>query len=138
MQITLDNPAGAQQPLGPYSQVARVQLPDGGALLYLSGQIAEGADLATQSRGVFEMLTALLDAHGATLADVINIRTFLTDIDELPAYAAVRREFLTGTPPTSTTVEVPRLFRPEALIEVEVVAAVAGPAGPRPAPRLAQ
>lgn len=127
MLITLDDPAGAPRPLGPYSQVARVQLPDGSALLYLSGQIAEGADLATQSRGVFETLAALLRAHGATLADVINIRTFLTDLDGLPAYAAVRREFLTGTPPTSTTVEVPRLFRPEALIEVDVVAAVAGP-----------
>ncbi|CAM5501287.1 hypothetical protein SALBM135S_09199 [Streptomyces alboniger] len=56
--------------------------------------------------------TSLLRAHGAGLGDTINLRTFLTDI---------------GTPPTSTTVEVPRLFRSEALIEVEVVAAV--PAG---------
>ncbi|MEV5975876.1 RidA family protein [Streptomyces sp. NPDC052114] len=126
MRITLDNPATAPRPLGPYSQVARVQLDDGGVLLYVSGQIAEGDDVAAQSRGVFETLDALLKAHGATLADVINIRTFMTDIDALPAYAAVRREFLTGTPPTSMTMEVPRLFRPEALIEVEVVAAVAG------------
>lgn len=33
---------------------------------------------------------------------------------------------VTATPPTSTTVEVPRLFRPEALVEVDVVAAVRG------------
>ncbi|MFE0178812.1 RidA family protein [Streptomyces sp. NPDC059002] len=138
MQITLDDPAAAPRPLGPYSQVARVQLDDGGALLYLSGQIAEGADVAAQSRGIFETLDALLTAHGATLADVINIRTFLTDIGTLAEYAAVRREFLTGTPPTSTTVEVPRLFRPEALIEVDVVAAVAGRPGARPGGGLAQ
>ncbi|MFD0416758.1 RidA family protein [Streptomyces sp. NPDC127108] len=122
MHVTLDNPAAAPRPLGPYSQVARVQLADGGALLYLSGQIAEGADIAEQTHGVFAALTALLQAHGATLADIINIRTFLTDMDDLPGYAAVRRTYLTGTPPTSTTVSVPRLFRPEALIEVEVVA----------------
>jgi enamine deaminase RidA (YjgF/YER057c/UK114 family) len=47
----------------------------------------------------------------------------LTDID--PATVPAPRH-LTGRPPTSTTVEVSRLFRPEALVEVGVVAAVAG------------
>ncbi|MEU4462359.1 RidA family protein [Streptomyces sp. NPDC024017] len=125
MQISLDNPASAPQPLSPYySQVARIEQADGSALLFVSGQIAEGATLAEQTRGVFETLTALLKAHGATLADVVNIRTYLTDISRLDEYGAVRRQFLTGTPPTSMTFEAARLFRPEALIEVEVVAAV--------------
>ncbi|QDQ11360.1 RidA family protein [Streptomyces spectabilis] len=126
MHVTLANPVDAPQPLGPYSQVARVPLADGHALLYVSGQIAEGDGIAEQSRGVFEALAALLAAYGATLGDIINIRTFLTDMDDLPGYAAVRRSYLTGTPPTSTTVEVARLFRPEARIEVEVVAASSG------------
>ncbi|MFF7866554.1 RidA family protein [Streptomyces qaidamensis] len=126
MQITVDNPASAPQPLSPYySQVARIEQADGSALLFVSGQIAEGATLAEQTRGVFETLTALLEAHGATLADVVNIRTYLTDISALDEYGAVRRQFLTGTPPTSMTFEASRLFRPEALVEVEVVAAVA-------------
>ncbi|ANS64964.1 hypothetical protein SLINC_2740 [Streptomyces lincolnensis] len=129
MQITLDSPAPAPQPLSPYySQVARVEHADGSALLFVSGQIAEGATLAEQTRGVFETLVALLKAHGATMADVINIRTYLTDIDGLAEYAAVRREFLVGTPPTSMTFEVSRLFRPQARVEVEIVAAVS----PRP------
>jgi enamine deaminase RidA (YjgF/YER057c/UK114 family) len=126
MQITLDNPATAPGPLSPYySQVARIEQADGSALLFVSGQIAEGATLAEQTRGVFETLTALLKAHGATLADVVNIRTYLTDISRLDEYGAVRRQFLTDTPPTSMTFEAARLFRPEALVEVEVVAAVA-------------
>ncbi|WP_420718623.1 RidA family protein [Streptomyces sp. H51] len=125
MKVTLDSPASAPQPLSPYySQVARIEQADGSALLFVSGQIADGAGLAEQSRGVFETLGALLAAHGATLADVVNIRTYLTDIGGLEEYGAVRRRFLTGTPPTSMTFEVPRLFRPEALIEVEIVAAV--------------
>ncbi|MGA4842233.1 RidA family protein [Streptomyces sp. G45] len=124
LTVSLSNPPAAPQPLGPYSQVARVELDGGGALLYLSGQIGAGADITEQSEDVFATLTALLGAHGATLDDIINIRTFLTDMDDLPGYAAVRRAHLTGTPPTSTTVAVPRLFRPEARIEVEVVAAV--------------
>ncbi|MGW5460755.1 RidA family protein [Streptomyces sp. NPDC003996] len=125
MQITLDSPASAPQPLSPYySQVARIEHADGSALLFLSGQIAEGATLAEQTRGVFEAIDALLKAHGASLADVVNIRTYLTDIGKLDEYGTVRRQFLTGTPPTSMTFEVPRLFRPEAQVEVEVVAAV--------------
>ncbi|MET8802406.1 RidA family protein [Streptomyces sp. NPDC004546] len=125
MQITLGNPASAPQPLSPYySQVARIEHVDGSALLFLSGQIAEGATLAEQTRGVLETIDALLKAHGASLADVVNIRTYLTDIGKLDEYGTVRRQFLTGTPPTSMTFEVPRLFRPEAQVEVEVVAAV--------------
>lgn len=128
MEITLDNPGSAPQPLSPYySQVARVGFADGSALLFLSGQIAEGATLAEQSRGVFETIDALLEAHGAALSDIVSIRTYLTDISRLDEYGSVRREFLTGTPPTSMTFEATRLFRPEALVEVEVVAAV--PAG---------
>ncbi|MEW2292707.1 RidA family protein [Streptomyces sp. NPDC006743] len=127
MQTTLDNPADAPQPLSPYySQVARVEHADGSALLFLSGQIAEGETLAEQSEGVFRAVAALLEAHGASFADVIGVRTYLTDISRLAEYGAVRQRFLTGTPPTSLTVEVPRLFRPGAQIEVEVVAAVPG------------
>ncbi|ANP54810.1 enamine deaminase RidA (YjgF/YER057c/UK114 family) [Streptomyces griseochromogenes] len=48
-----------------------------------------------------------------------------SDITRLGEYGSVGRQFLTGTPPTSMTFEVPRLFRPEALVEVEIVAAVA-------------
>ncbi|MDJ0345052.1 RidA family protein [Streptomyces sp. H10-C2] len=132
MHITLDNPQSAPQPAGPYSEVARIDLGGGGALLFLAGQVsldeegnvAGGDDMAAQSRIVLEAVQALLKAHGATLDHVVNIRTFLTDMSRLGEYAAVRREFLTGTPPTSTTVEVSGLFRPGALIEVEVVAAV--------------
>ncbi|WP_308433342.1 NAD(P)-binding domain-containing protein [Streptomyces alanosinicus] len=125
VNIALDNPVGAPGPANAhYSQVARVEHADGSALLFLSGQIAEGATLAEQTQGVFETIEALLGPHGATLADIISIRTYLTDIAGLDEYGAVRRRFLTGTPPTSMTFEVPRLFRPEAQVEIEVVAAV--------------
>jgi enamine deaminase RidA (YjgF/YER057c/UK114 family) len=44
----------------------------------------------------------------------------------LATYGAVRARYLTGPPPTSTTVEVSRLFRPEALVEIDIVAAIGG------------
>jgi len=88
MRVTLDSPASAPQPANSYySQVARVELPGGGAPMYLSGRVADGPDLATQSRGVFETIAALPDAHGAGLDDIINIRTYLTDIGRLGEYA---------------------------------------------------
>ncbi|MEU8658364.1 RidA family protein [Actinoplanes philippinensis] len=54
----------------------------------------------------------------------MHVRTFMTSLDDLPAYAAVRRRlFPAATPPASTTVEVSRLFLPGAVLEVEVTAA---------------
>ncbi|ASW54758.1 RidA family protein [Plantactinospora sp. KBS50] len=133
VRITIDNPANAPAPAGPYSQVARIDLGTG-ALLVLSGQVALDeendaafpGDVAAQSEAIFEAIGQLLAAHGAGFADIVNIRTFLTDMNDRAGYAAVRAKYLTGTLPTSTTVEVSRLFKDGAVIEIEVTAAVAG------------
>jgi 2-iminobutanoate/2-iminopropanoate deaminase len=130
MRIELTNPATIPAPAGAYSHAAHVEL-EGGHLLMLSGQIATGsdgeivgaADMTAQAERVFTLIGNVLESFGASLADVISIRTYLTDMTKLREYGAVRRRYLTATPPTSTTIEVPRLFRPEALLEVEVVAA---------------
>ncbi|MGH8795273.1 MAG: RidA family protein [Stackebrandtia sp.] len=131
MQKTFDNPAAAPAPAGPYSQVVRVDGGDG-ALLFVSGQVALDADgeligpddMTAQSHAVMKAIGAILEAHGAGFDDVVNIRTFLTDMDRLVEYGEVRRRYLTGEPPSSTTVEISRLFVPGALLEVDVVAAV--------------
>lgn len=137
MKLTLDNPSTVAAPFGDrFAHLARLDLPGGGALLVLAGQVAvddAGAvvgtgDIVAQSERIFEIVGGVLAAHGATLADVLHIRTYLTDLGDLPGYAAVRRRLFTAVPPpASTTVEVSRLFLPDALIEVEVTAAV--PAG---------
>lgn len=131
MKVTLDSPANVPPPPAPYAHIARLDLA-GGALLMTAGQIAladDGTvvgpgDMTAQAERIFELIGAILAAHGATLADVLHIRTFLTDLGDLPAYGAVRRRLFPDNPPTSTTVEVSRLFRPEAVLEVEVTAAV--------------
>jgi enamine deaminase RidA (YjgF/YER057c/UK114 family) len=126
---TIDNPTTVPAPAGPYSHVVRLDLGGGGALL--SGQVALDGDgelvgpddMTVQSRFVMEQLAKILAAHGAGFDDVVQIRTFVTDMDRLAEYAAVRREYITGEPPASTTVEVSRLFRPGALLEIELVVA---------------
>jgi enamine deaminase RidA (YjgF/YER057c/UK114 family) len=126
------NPAGAPAPAGPYSQVARLDV-GSGALLILSGQVALDdankdivgiGDMTVQAERTLDIIGRLLAAHGATFADVVNIRTYLTDMSMRAEYAAVRGKYFTGDLPTSTTVEVGKLFRDDALIEIEVTAAI--------------
>lgn len=132
MLAAFSNPASAPMPAGRYSQVVRLELGTG-ALLLLSGQVAvddDGnvvapGDMAAQTRRIFEIIGAILADQGASFSNVVNIRTYLTDIGRLAEYAQVRRTFLPdGVAPTSTTVEVSRLFKPDVLVEVEVTAAI--------------
>ena len=131
MTVTFHNPPGAPAPLADrFSNLAAVDL-GAATLLVLSGQVAidhdgaiVGTDLTTQSEQIFQAIGAMLAAHGAAFAHVVNIRTYLADMDQLADYSAVRRKYFTGTPPTSTTVEVSRLFSEEALVEVDITAVV--------------
>jgi enamine deaminase RidA (YjgF/YER057c/UK114 family) len=133
MTMTRENPASVAAPFGDrFAHVARLEL-GGTALLVLSGQVGVddgGAvvapgDVTAQSERIFEIIGGILAAHGAGFGDVMHVRTFLTNLDDLPGYGAVRRRHFPGTPPpASTTVEVSRLFLDGAVIEVEVLAAV--------------
>jgi 2-iminobutanoate/2-iminopropanoate deaminase len=127
--IMFDNPATVPAPFGRYSHVARAEV-GSKTILQVSGQVAidgdgkivGGNDMAAQAEYIMDNITAILAAQGATLADVVNIRTYVTDMGQLPEYGKVRAARFTGTPPTVTTVEVSRLFVPGALLEVEVLA----------------
>lgn len=131
MKKIVDNPAGVPAPPpGRYSHVVRLDLADS-TILMLSGQCAVDADLNVvapydmrgQTERIFEIIGTILEAHGATFADIVNIRTYLTDMDRRAEYGEVRRKYLPADQlPTSTTVEVSALFLPEAVVEVEVMA----------------
>jgi 2-iminobutanoate/2-iminopropanoate deaminase len=136
MKLTLDNPTTVAAPFGDrFAHVARADLPGGGALLLLSGQVGVDDDgrvvapgqAGPQAERIFATVSGLLAAHGAGLGDVMHIRTFMTSLDDLPAYGAVRGRFFPTNPPASTTVEVSRLFLPGAVLEVEVTAIAKGP-----------
>ncbi|KUL33002.1 RidA family protein [Actinoplanes awajinensis] len=131
MKLTLDNPASVAAPYADrFANVARLDLP-GGALLTLAGQVAvddAGAvvapgDTGAQATRIFEIIGGLLAAHGAGFGDVLHVRTYMMDLADLPAYAAVRRRIFPADPPASTTVQVSGLFLPGLTLEVEVVAA---------------
>ncbi|MFC4116478.1 NAD(P)-binding domain-containing protein [Nonomuraea zeae] len=114
---------------GMYSHAVRV-----GDMLYVSGQAAfdeqghivgEGS-MTAQAEHVFQVIARILADQGATFGDVAFIRTYLTDMDARAEYGAVRRRYITGTPPASTTVEVSKLFMPGLLLEVDLIVALPG------------
>ena len=73
---------------------------------------------------MFENLEAILEANGATFADAVKIGTYLTTLDDLTGMRDVRGEYLATEPPASTAVQVVALVVPDALIEIDLVAAV--------------
>jgi 2-iminobutanoate/2-iminopropanoate deaminase len=131
MRAIRSNPDTVAAPIGSYSHAARVESADA-VWIYVSGQIAndlEGnlvgsGDMRAQTRQVFENLRAILEANGATFADVVKIGTYLTTLDDLAGMREVRSEYLTAEPPTSTAVQVVALVVPDALIEIDLVAVV--------------
>jgi reactive intermediate/imine deaminase len=131
MQTTRMNPGTVAPPIGSYSHVVRVESTDA-TWLHVSGQIAldpEGTlvgqgDLAAQTEQVFENLARILEAGGATFADVVKIQTYLTTLDGLQGMRDVRSRYIPGEPPASTAIRISELLYPGALIEVDVVAVV--------------
>jgi enamine deaminase RidA (YjgF/YER057c/UK114 family) len=94
------------------------------------GAIFGGNDAYLQARRCFEIIERALAEAGATLADVVRTRMFVTDISRWEEFGRAHGEFFRAVKPAATMVEVSRLLTPEMLIEVEVDAVVG--AGERP------
>jgi 2-iminobutanoate/2-iminopropanoate deaminase len=133
MRTVRIDPEGLAPPAaGGYAHAVRVELSDA-ALVFVSGQLPldrDGTlvgvgDIGAQTRQVFENLRMILDANGATFADVVKLGTFVTDLGDLAAMRSVRRGYLGTEPPASTLVQVRALVLPDAMIEVDLQAVVA-------------
>ncbi|WP_230465987.1 Rid family hydrolase [[Actinomadura] parvosata] len=112
---------------GMYSHAVRA-----GDTLYISGQaafdehgnIVGAGSMEAQAEHVFQVVSRILADQGAGFEDVVFIRTYLTDMEERAALGRVRRKYITGTPPASTTVEVSKLFMPGLLLEMDLIVAL--------------
>lgn len=125
--IELLNPPTLPAPIG-YTQLATVS---GGSLIVIAGQVAldvHGSivgmgDFGAQTTQVFSNLVAALEAAGATTRHLVKLTTFVTDLSDIAAFRRIRDQFLDKDHlPTSTLVQVTRLFRPEFMIEIEAMA----------------
>jgi len=86
-----------------------------------TGKIA-GDDCGSQAEKCLNNIQIALKNAGAELSDITKITTFLVNMDDYPAYAAVRLKWFPANGPASSTVGVNALVRPEFLIEIEAVA----------------
>ena len=95
--------------------------------IYISGQIGEGQDLETQMRSAIKNMTAVLEATGADMKDVVKMNTYIVNYnsESLDTFRAVRKEMMGDTNmPASTLVGVDALAREEWLIEIEAIAII--------------
>ena len=108
-----------------YSQAVKA-----GGLIFTAGQmpvdgqvqvVGEG-DIRAQTRQVFANLTAVLAAAGATLADVVELVSYHTDMADLGAVVEVKGEYIAADFPAWTAVGVTALALRGQLIEFKAVA----------------
>ena len=112
----------APQAIGPYSQAIQV-----GNFLFVSGQIAidpatgdlvEGG-IEAQTDRVLKNITAIIEAAGMSLQDVVKCSCFLKDMNNFAAFNAVYENTFGQILPARETVEVARLPKD---VQVEVSA----------------
>ena len=118
--------SAAPAAIGPYAQAI---VADG--WVFTSGQIPldaagqlVGSDIASQTEQVFDNLTAVLAAAGASLAEVIKSTVFVQDLNDFAQLNAVYERRFGSHKPARSTVQVARLPR-DVLVEIEVVARLA-------------
>lgn len=110
-----------------YSRAVRV-----GDLVVVSGTTAAaegggavgGDDPAAQTREALRRVAVALEQLGASLADVVRTRIYVTDISRWAEVGRVHGEVFADVRPVATMVEVSRLIDPALLVEVEVDAVV--------------
>ena len=113
----------APEAIGTYSQAIKV-----GETVYLSGQIPlvpetmvlVDGDMESQIRRVFDNLMAVAEAAGGTLADVVKLNVFLTDLGHFSLVNEVMAEYFTEPYPARAAIGVAALPK-GAAVEMDAV-----------------
>jgi enamine deaminase RidA (YjgF/YER057c/UK114 family) len=91
------------------------------------GKIDQPSDMASQVSAAMENIRLSLAAVDATPADVVRVKTYVTDMEAfkaegVPVFQRFWHEHSPDGPPVSTAVQISRLGEPTALVEMEVYA----------------
>ena len=125
--------AGKATPRGKYPHVKRA-----GDFLFVSGTSSRRADntiagaevdafgttvldIRAQTRAVLENIRDILASVGASLADVVEVQSYLVDMNDFGGYNAVYGEFFDSSGPARTTVAVHQLPHPHLRVEIRAV-----------------
>ena len=120
-------PPAVAAPTGPWSPAVRT---GPGEMLFIAGCVAVdengnvigSGDIEAQTHQVMKNFKAVVEAAGMTMADVVKITNFLTDVRDYPAMATVRQQYLKEPYPASTMVEVTGFLYQGLLVEIEGIA----------------
>ncbi len=129
MPFEIITPPNAPPPLAPYSSATRA-----GDTIYVSGILAVGpdgetvgvGDIEAQTRYVIDQIATILEAGGASLADIALNHIFLKDLTDYAAFNAVYREYFGAKPPARYCIRAD-LVKPEFLVEITAVAHLGRP-----------
>ena len=124
MKKTIVTTAAAPAAVGPYSQAITA-----GELVFCSGQIPldpstgqlVGGSIAEQTQRCMQNLEAVLEAAGTSLANVVQVRAFLTDIEDYAEFNEAYAGFAGSDPPARAAFDVSALPR-GAAVEIECIA----------------
>ncbi len=123
------NPREVWQPFGAFSMLVAQ---GDGRIVHLKGQVPldpDGTligkgDMRAQVRQTLENIAAVLASVGGTMADVVSLTHYTTDIDAFMGAGDIRAQFFAAPYPVTTTVEVARLYDPDIRIEITAVAEI--------------
>ncbi len=118
------SPQVAEPPPGTWSNCLVVN-----GVAYISGMVARGIDGKViagdeyeQAKLSFAKIRNMVEAAGGTMADVVKITIFVTDITQREKVWQARREVFAGDFPASTLVQVAALAEPSVKVEIEAIA----------------
>ena len=102
-----------------------------GNLLFLAGQTGHDAQpqpgvgrFEAQTRRTFERMRLILESVGGSLDNLVTMTVFVTDIRYGDEFVRLRGEILKRDFPASALIGISQLAAPDALIEIQAVAAL--------------
>nr|WP_298994888.1 RidA family protein [uncultured Allomuricauda sp.] len=97
-----------------------------GKTLFIAGTVdGQHDDMEAQIKTIYKYVEDTLKHYGASTADIVKENIYTTDLDEFKKNMGLRKSFYKeGKFPTSTWVQVERLFIPKLKVEIELIAVV--------------
>ena len=125
MKKDIISTTNAPQAIGSYSQAVRT-----GNLIFVSGQIAldpvtgdmMNGDFVTETKHVFDNVAGVAQAAGLSLANVVKLTVYLTDLNDFAALNEIMAEYFDEPFPARAAVQVSLLPR-GATVEVDAILA---------------